>query len=193
VRAWQVAAESQARHVEQTFERELGAMYQDPAAARTAFDLLAAEQGAERAAATLRERPEALGPLRTAVGQDSDRVGELVAQAAARGVEKIQARAAAGAGHVTGREARAELGGALRAEVARAAARKGAILAEFSALPSQTELERRISYAVGRLLPREVRLLKTALTAPQLAIAVKLGRALRDVALGRDEERDQAR
>jgi hypothetical protein len=53
------------------------------------------------------------------------------------------------------------------------------------------DLERRLGLALDRLAPRSFGLLKHRVTAPQFAIALRLRRTFRDLALGREEERDQ--
>ncbi|MDQ6768887.1 MAG: hypothetical protein M3Z54_02745 [Gemmatimonadota bacterium] len=53
------------------------------------------------------------------------------------------------------------------------------------------DLERRVVDLLERLSPREIRQLRTSLTAPQLAVAVKLKAAIRDAVLGRDDAHER--
>ncbi len=153
--AWDLVTETTARRAQQRFEHELGEIYQDPAAARAAFERLAAARGAEQAAATLRERPEALGTLRPADAQHKGPVPEQVALAATRGVEAVEARAAANG---AARGPRAEVPSRLhRADVDRATAREFAVRAELAKLPERPALVRQLGLAVRELLPQEVR------------------------------------
>ncbi len=50
--------------------------------------------------------------------------------------------------------------------------------------------QRSIARVVARLEPREIAQLRTLITAPQAAIAFQGRRALRELLLGRDEERE---
>jgi hypothetical protein len=111
---------------------------------------------------------------------------------AALGVEATQARARATAAAASPGELPLDPGPALtRGALERAMARDGALRAELRALPSRTELERRLSVALDRLAPRSFALLRHRVTGPQYAIALRLRRMFRDLALGREEEREQ--
>ena len=78
-----------------------------------------------------------------------------------------------------------------RTDVQRATAREAAIKHELRALPDRGDLERRILDLLDRMTPRELRQLRRALTAPQVAVVLKLKAALRDTLLGRDEPQQQ--
>ncbi len=191
-RAWHQAAESETHRVGQAFDRELDVIYEDGRAARAAFERVAAEHGVEHAGATLRERPGALGAVRTSLRSDARSLDAQAARTAARGVEAVQAHALANAAALLGPETgRAAVPTLPPGEVDRAAARLGAIRAELRGLPKRAELAQRIVNGLNRLWPREVRLLRKAVTAPQFAVAMQLRAAMRDIALGRDEERDE--
>ncbi len=190
VRAWGDAAELTASRAQRAFEQELGGIYQEPAAARVAFERLAAERGAEQAAATLRERPETLGALGPA-DQHQGPIGEQMAVAAMRGIEAVDARAAVN-GSVSGPRAEVPLR-LHRADVERATGREVAVRAELAKLPGRPALERRLGLALGQLLPQEVRRLRAAITAPRFSLVSQLSRKVRDIVLDREEERDQSR
>jgi hypothetical protein len=190
--AWRTAAVAEAERAGQVFARELEPVYQDAVAARAAFERLAAERGVEHAAAALGTDPRALGALCTSHSQESSQSQAQLAQVAALGVEAAQARARAKAVSATPGEGPLDPGPALtRSELGRAMARDGALRAELHALPSRADLERRLGLTLRGLTPRQVTFLKHLVTAPQFAIALKLRRTFRDLALGREEERDQ--
>jgi hypothetical protein len=191
-RAWRIAAVAEAERVGKVFARELEAVYQDPQPARTAFEQLAAERGVVRAAATLGNEPAALGAVRTALSEAPSQSQAQLAQAVAVGVESAQAQARAKAASVIPGAGPLDPSPELtRSELARAMARDGALRAELRALPSRAELERHLSVALDHLSPRALAVLKYRVTGPQFAIALRLRRTFRDLALGREEERDQ--
>jgi Relaxase/Mobilisation nuclease domain len=74
-----------------------------------------------------------------------------------------------------------------RAALERAQARHGAIRRQLRSLPDRAELERRILGLLDRMSPREVRELRLAIPAPQVALTLKLKSVIRDTVLGRDE------
>jgi hypothetical protein len=192
VRAWRIAAVAEAERAGQVFARELEPVYQDAVAARMAFERLAAERGVEHAAATLSNEPATFGVVRTSLSQESTQSQAQLAQAVACGFESAQAQTRAKAASATPGEGPLDPGPALtRGELDRAMARDGALRAELRALPSRTELERRLSLALDRLSPRALAVLKYRVPAPQFAIALRLRRTFRDLALGREEERDE--
>lgn len=190
-RAWRVEAVAEAERARHVFARELEGVFHDAAAARTAFERLAAERGVDRAAATLGQEPAALGVVRSSLSQEPNQSLAPLAQAVALGVESAQAQARAQAASATPGAGPLDLGPELtRGAVDRAMARDGAIRAQVRALPSRTELERRLGSALDRLAPRSFALLKHRVTRPQFAIALRLRRTFRDLALGREEERE---
>ena len=188
LRTWRSAADAVARTVDQAFERELAGIYREPAAARTAFARLALEHGTERAAAAIREGSAVLGPPLTPGREGPGGLSEQAARAVARGLEALQARAAAQGplppshADVTLALSRSEADSATRLE--------RAIRAELRTLPERAELKRRLTVAAGRLFAQELDFLRAALTAPQWAILTQLKKAARDIALGREDERD---
>jgi hypothetical protein len=191
-RAWRIVAVAEAERAAQAFTRELEPVYQDAAGTRTTFERLAAERGVERAAATLGNEPAALGAVRTSLRQESSQSQAQLAQAVAVGVESAQAQARAKAALATPGEGPRDPGPELtRVELERALARDAALRAELRALPSRGELERRLSLELDRLAPKSFALLRHRVTRPQFAIALQLRRILRDLALGREEERDE--
>jgi hypothetical protein len=54
-------------------------------------------------------------------------------------------------------------------------------------LPRRSELEHKIGQVADRLLPGELRKLKTMITAPRLALLAKIRSTVRDALLARDE------
>ena len=187
-----VAAEIQARRLDDAFMRELRAIYQEPAAARTAFERLIGERGVETAAIGLRGRPEDFGEVRPSIREDGSRLEAHAARAAQLGMEAARARAFA---HSADAKARDAVVGtepaASRGDVERATARETAIRRELQSLPGRPELERRIASLVDRMSPREVRQLRRVVTAPRFALAMELRTTIRDIALGRDDERNR--
>jgi hypothetical protein len=190
-RAWRRAVESEAHTLEQAFERELAGVYQRPTAVRYTFQHVATDSGPEQAAAALRRQPEAFGLVLASIKEDANRFDARVAQLAARGVEVVQARATAKEPWL---DARLDAGLTFsRAEIARATGRERAIRVELSKLPGRRALEHRLSAVVGHLLPYEVNVLRTSITAPQRALLAHIRGVVRDIALGREEEPEQAR
>jgi hypothetical protein len=190
--AWRIAAVAEAERAGQAFARELEPVYQDGTAARAAFERLAAARGVEHAAATLSNEPATFGAVRTSLSQESTQSQAQLAQAVAFGFESAQAQTRAKAASATPGEGPPDPGPELtRGELDRAMARDGALRAELRALPSRTELERRLSLALDRLSPQALAILKHRVTRPQFAIALRLRRTFRDLALGREEERDE--
>lgn len=187
-----VAAETQARRLEDAFARELRAIYADPAAVRTAFHRLAGDRGVEDAASVLRQKPEELGQLLPAIRENRSRLESNAARAAELGIEAARARTFAKSadaktrGTLIGTEPAAS-----REAAERAVSRETAIRRELQALPGRPDLERRIADLVSRMSPREVQQLRRVVTAPRLALAMELRTAIRDVVLGRDVERNR--
>lgn len=187
-----VAAEVQARRLEDAFTRELRAIYQEPAVARTSFERLATERGAEGAAMALRERPEEFGEIRPSIREDRSRIEAHATRAGELGIESARARAFAQSADSKARDAlgKTELA-ASRDDSERAVARETAVRRELGTLPGRLELERRIASLIERMSPHEVRQLRRVVTAPRFALAMELRTTIRDVALGRDDERNR--
>jgi hypothetical protein len=130
--------------------------------------------------------------VRTSLSQEPSPSQAQLADAVAVGVESAQAQARAKAASAAPGGAPLGPGAELtRIELDRALARDGALRAELRALPSLRELERRLSLELDRLAPKSFALLKHRVTRPQFVIALRLRRTLRDLALGREEEREQ--
>jgi hypothetical protein len=192
----------------------LADIYRDPAEARRRFVLLAQAQGHTTAVATLRERPQELGSLATVIvsrrfglgRNDSDSAARNAALlAASKGrdfldaTERLQTITAAAnerrLDNYSGKSLEFPLGQAnaqsvitaARSELGHANSKGAAIRLELTTLPRQGELERRIVGLLERMSPQEVRRLRAALSPPQVALTLKIKRALRDAALGRDE------
>ena len=62
---------------------------------------------------------------------------------------------------------------------------------ELRRAPHLELLQRSIARVVARLEPREIAQLRLLVTAPQVAIAFQARRVLKDLLLGREEEREQ--
>lgn len=187
-----VAAEIQARRLDDAFARELRAIYADPAAVRTAFHRLAGDRGVEDAANVLRQKPEELGELQPAIRENRSRQESNAAKAAELGIEAARARTFAKAADA---KARGALIGsepaASRDAAERALSRETAIRRELQALPGRPELERRIADLVSRMSPRELQQLRRVVTAPRFALAMELRTTIRDIVLGRDDDRNR--
>lgn len=190
----QVVGELDVRRAEQAFAHELGMIYQDPGVARTGFERVAGEHGAEPAAAALRDRPGTLGAVRPFISREVAWFEEQAARAAGRGVDVIHARASVATANVQVSEARLERDQTIsRAEADRAAARDAAIGRELRTLPTRAALEHRLNRVLSRLSSRELQQLRRAVTAPQFAVAMQLRGVVRDIALGREEDAEQSR
>lgn len=117
-------------------------------------------------------------------------MGEQAAEAAARGVAAVQARAAAqGPMPPSPPDVTLALS---RSEADAATSWERRVRTELHALPKQAELERRLSVAVEHLQSWNLRFLRGIITAPQWAILAQFRKKLRDIALGRGDERDQS-
>jgi hypothetical protein len=192
----------------------LADIYRDPAEARRRFVLLAQTQGHATAVATLRERPQELGSLATValsrrfgLGRHDD---ESFARNAAIGAsskgrdffdatERLQTISATAnkrcPGIASGKSLEPLPGQAniqsvitaARNELDGAESKEAAVRRELTTLPGQGELERRIVGLLERMSPHEVRRLRVALSPPQVALTLKIKRAIRDAVLGRDE------
>lgn len=184
-----VAAEMQARRLEDALMRELRIIHEEPAAARSTFERLARERSLEYAVTALRETPEEFGALHFSMRDDPRRLVEHAGRAAELGVEAAIARAFS-------KSADAKMLSALiptapenaRNDVERAVARETAVRRELAVLPGWAELERRIASLIDRMSPHEVRQLRRSVTAPRFALAMEIRTTIRDVALGRDDE-----
>jgi hypothetical protein len=181
------------------FMGALASVYRDPDAAYWTYRAMAERDGMAAATLAMRERPERFGTLVTiersrAFGlmraDDDGPARSAAAHAAARGRDAIDAaRGLVTApsdpdAHALDRE---------RQHAARSEARARALDAELRSLPARAPLERRITSLIDRMSPIEVQQLGRVVTAPRFAVAMKLWTTLRDLALGRDEDRDHSR
>jgi relaxase-like protein len=192
----------------------LADVYRNPVEARSRFVALAQTQGHTTAVATLRERPQELGSLATVVVSrrfglgrtDSDRVARKAAVGASSkgrdfldATERLHTITATanrrGLGIASGKSLEPLPGQAniqsvitaARNELNDAESKEIAARREVTSLPRQGELERRIVGLLERMSPHEVRRLRAALSPPQVALTLKIKRAIRDAVLGRDE------
>lgn len=187
-----VTAEMQARRLEDAFTRELRAIYHEPAAARTSFERCAIERGIEGAAIALREGPEQFGEIRPSIREDRGRIETYAARAAELGFDAAKARAFAQTADAKARDALVKTEpAASRDDVERAVGRESAVRRELGTLPGRSELEHRIANLIDRMSPREVQQLRRVVSAPRFALAMELRTTIRDVALGRDDERNR--
>jgi hypothetical protein len=203
-----------ARAADAAFQTTLAGVYRDPVEAARRFMVLAQTQGHATAVATLRERPQEFGSLATVVmsrrfglGRHDD---ESLARTAAVGAsskgrdlldatERLHTITATanqrGLGIASGKSLEPLPGQAniqsvittARNDLDRANSKDAAIRRELTSLPRQGELERRIVGLLERMSPHEVRRLRAALSPPQVALTLKIKRAIRDAVLGRDE------
>lgn len=185
--AQQVGVGVRTRRLEAAWSRELAELFEDPAAARAAFERRAREHGPDQVARAVQNRPEELGAVRSSLRADRQQVTARAERVSAIGLEVVGSRG-------TGARERPSPGFRLdlertasRAEAERAGARETAVRNELRTIPDRADLERRVVDLIDRMSPREVRQLRTTLTAPQIAIAQKLKATLRDALLGRDE------
>jgi hypothetical protein len=196
------------RAAEQDLDRALVAVYRDPRAAREEVRKAVAHLGPERAAEWLAAEPERFGALRTvdrprAFGLGVARDETPARQEAHRASSYAQALAEAErrAAALTGQEApdrhEATLGAWAGRALAHIKERIGAterrldqLKQDLQRAPSLALLERSIARVVARLEPREIAQLRVLLTAPQAAIAFQGRRMLKDLLLGREEERE---
>ena len=203
-----------ARAADAAFQTTLAGVYRDPVEAARRFIVLAQTQGHATAVATLRERPQEFGSLATVAM--SRRFGlrrhddESLARSAAVGAsskgrdfldatERLRTITAAANERrpgiasgkslepLSGQANNQSLITAARNELDRANSKEAAIRRELTTLPRQDELERRIVGLLERMSPHEVRRLRAALSPPQVALTLKIKRAIRDAVLGRDE------
>jgi hypothetical protein len=188
------ATENRVRRLEEAFARELRALYERPEVARRQFEALAQQHGAERASAIVAERPRDLGELRLVAQREPDRLGVLAASTAAAGLEAARARADWNTEKAVTRTSGIDIAAASAerqagtADARMTADRERATRTELKRLPRESELRQRIATAVFYLLPHEIRMMKTTLTAPHIALAMKLRSTARDVLLGREGE-----
>lgn len=185
--AQQIGLGVRARRVETAWSRELGELFEDPTAARAAFERQAREHGPDQAVKAVRERPEELGRVHSDLRADPQQVAARTERVSVTALEVINAgQISAGRRPTPGFRIDVERA-ASRDDAERAGAREATIRNELRAGPDRADIERRVVDLIDRMSPREVRQLRTSLTAPQIAVALKLKATLRDALLGRDE------
>jgi hypothetical protein len=181
----EIAAGAKERRLATASRRSLRDLFVDPATAETALRRLAIDRGSVTALEVLERQPQEIAELR---GSKLDpaaitRGGERAALA----FREILNPTSANGLSIPGRGIIESEITAGRAEVERAQSKDVAIRRELTSSPDRSELERRILAVIDRMSPREVRQLRATLLPPQVALALKLKRAVRDTVLGRDE------
>ena len=202
------------RTTDSAFKTALADVYRDPVEARRRFMVVAQTQGHASAVATLRERPQAFGSLATVIvsrrfglgRNDTDGAARSAAVgAASKGRDFLDATARLQTITAAANERRLDTDSgksserrfdkanpqslitAARSELDRANSKDAAIRRELTSQHRQGELERRIVGLLERMSPNEVRRLRVALSPPQVALTIKIKRAVREAVLGRDE------
>ncbi len=193
---------------EQDFDRALARVYRDPPAAREQVRKAVAQAGPERAAEWLTADPERFGALRTvdrprALGlgvRHDEAPARLEARRAAahgRALAEAERRAAALAERDAPDRQESSVGPWVERALAHVKERIGAterlldqLKQELRRAPHLELLQRSIARVVARLEPREIAQLRLLVTAPQVAIAFQARRVLKDLLLGREEERE---
>ena len=203
-----------ARSAESAFQMALSKVYRNSVEAQKRFILLARTHGHSHATATLRERPQELGALATvALSQrfglrrhdDESLARNAAVGASSKGRDFLDAIERLHTITVSANERLSDIASrksleplstqanhqslttAARSALERANSKDAAIRHEMTNLPGRNELERRIIGLLERMSPHEVRRLRAALSPPQIALTLKLKRAIRDAVLGRDE------
>lgn len=203
-----------ARAADAAFQTKLAGVYRDPVEAARRFIVLAQTLGHATAVATLRERPQEFGSLATVAmsrrfglrrHDDESLARDAAVGASSKGRDFLDAterlRTITGAANerrpgiatgkslepLSGQPNNQSLIAAARSELDHANSKEAAIRRELTTLPRQDELERRIVGLLERMSPHEVRRLRVALSPPQVALTLKIKRAIRDAVLGRDE------
>jgi predicted nucleic acid-binding Zn-ribbon protein len=189
-------------------DRALARVYRDPPAAREQFRKAAAQEGPERTTEWLTLEPERFGALRTVdhkrafglgVTRDETPARREAQMAAyhARALTEAVRRAAALAGkeapdrHETGMVPWVERALAHAKErIAATERRLDELKQELRRAPNLDLLQRSIARVVARLEPREIAHLRALITTPQATIAFQARAVLKDLLLGREEERD---
>jgi hypothetical protein len=173
------------------FEHALAIIYQDPAAARRAFETLANHAGAERAAAHFLDHPWLYAPLRA--GADEDRpYPDAQARAAALGVEALRAARMLPpaetriAREISALQIVAAERAASHAVVERALQREHELASRVARLPSAPGVEHQIRQMLRRLTPEEHRQVHALLSMTQRALVAKLLETSREVLMGRE-------
>jgi hypothetical protein len=195
--AWVAVLDVRARRLEETFERELRALYEGPATARDRFESISRQSGIDHAAEKMKTNPEEFGRVRPSIALDDaglQAAARRVADAGRQAVRAHEESRVASAERGLARVDPAELGTERRAtrdQLEGAIERERGIREELRRRPRESELKQRIARTMDTLLPHEARRLKMAVTAPHLAVAASVKSAAREVLLGPDDERQR--
>jgi len=179
----ETARTAQSRRTESSVERDLAAIYVEPARASTGFERMASEHGRQDALKRVREQPEVIGELRASVRDESSRFVEQVERA----VRALDAKLSPEADRrlVMHVDPKQELA-ASQSYAQHSSEREIDIRRELSRLPGLAELEGKVKELLERLTPRETRQLRAMLTAPRIAIATRLTSTAREIVFGRE-------
>jgi hypothetical protein len=175
---------AQSRRIDSSVERDIAAIYVEPAKASAAFERIATEHGRGEAVKLVREQPEIIGELRAPASNEPSRLAEQIKRLM-RALESKPSRDPAGRLLSPFVDPTRELT-ASRAHELQAITQEAAIRRELSKTPGANQLERNITALLSQLTPKETRQLQSILTAPQIAVAARLRSALRDVLLGKE-------
>jgi hypothetical protein len=192
---WTATSEARMRRLDEAFADRLRSVFVDEKAAAAAFTRLVTRDGIDAATRTLRTAPGELAELRSGVQNEPNAHQPLLDRAAAAAAEIVRSRselATQVAEQLSPSESRprdvamAELT-ATRERVAGLVERERAARESLARLPRRVDLEHSVARAADRLLPRELRKLKTMITAPRLALLATIRSTVRDALLARDE------
>jgi len=192
---WTAASEARTRRLDETFADRLRPVFVDEKAAAASFTRMAARDGIDAATKTLRTAPGELAEPRPATQSEPNARQSLLGRAAVAGAEVVRSRtelATPATKQLPPSLSRhldlaiAELT-ATRERVGELVDRERTARESAARLPRRVDLEHRIAHAADRLLPRELRKLKTMITAPRLALLATIRSTVRDALLARDE------
>ena len=184
----EAARTAQSRRIDSSVERDLAAIYLEPARASAALERAATEHGPPQAMRRVREQPEFIGELRTPPSHEPSRLADQIDRLI-RTLELKPSRDPAGRLLPMHVDPMQELS-ATRAHAKQSTERETVIRRELSGMPGSSELENRIRGLLDKLTPKETRQLRTMLTAPQVAVVTRLRAAARDVLLGKEAGRE---
>ncbi|MEP0547687.1 MAG: relaxase/mobilization nuclease domain-containing protein [Rhodothermales bacterium] len=177
----------EATRLSDTFDRALGEAYRDPAAARRSFEALAAQEGPEAAARTMRRTPEQFGPV--VATEHSKWMGLAREVSRAEGYEAARSAANVGEQYV---HTRAFVGGtgheALRTSLASKGREVQSLQQELTQLTSRhgqpTQILERIGQRAQVLTTAQTNHLGRTLSPPQMAVVSKAAGLAAKVAKG---------
>lgn len=184
----EAARTAQSRRIDSSVERDLAAIYLEPAKVSVALERVVTEHGRADAVKRVREQPELIGEVRTPASSEPSRLAEQIDRLL-RTLELKPSRDPAGRLLPMHVDPMQELTAA-RAHAKQSTERETAIRRELSGMPGSAELENRIKGLLERMTPKETRQLRTMLTTPQIAVVARLRSAARDVLLGSEVGRE---